>query len=89
MGSDTEGLELVHPATERPLTEPFVIAADGSFKKVDLDGDGVKDERWYNGRPLRWESASERARRDPTSKVSVVGIRPPETLPASLSLRLG
>jgi len=84
----TEGLELRHPRTEERLVEPFVIAADGSFRKVDLDGDGVKDERWYNGRPLRWESASERARRDPTSKVSVVGIRPPEALPASLSLRL-
>jgi len=81
---------LVHPLHRTPLRDHLVVAADGSYRNVDLDGDGERDERDYDGRPLVVEYLGVRARRKSREdKVSIVGLREPDPIPQDVRIIVG
>jgi len=80
---DADALELRHPRTGEKLSGRWVLSADGGFRDTVRYRLGRRlVRRLYCGRPITFESADVRAKRD-TRRVALVGIRPPTWPPPS------
>jgi hypothetical protein len=78
---DADAVALRHPRTGETLSGRWVLSADGGFRDTVRYRLGRRlVRRLYCGRPITFEPADVRAKRD-TRRVALVGIRPPRWPP--------
>lgn len=83
---DADAVDIRDPRSDMPVSGCWVLSADGGFRDTVRTRLGRKlIRRLYCGRPVVFESAAERAKRD-RRPFALVGIMPPRVWPSEKNL---